>query len=501
MSVSTLRTLDRLFTRDDGRLEPEEAVRLVDASRDAGVVSDDERRELRAVASSPRTTLSARNVIESFLDRPAPSAAPPLSAVTGFDSSGFDDDRLVLGPDGSERGTSSVTPYTRSYDAVREGPMREAHGSPAPRSSALTQEESARISTQTPAAALDAMARTRGVTLGAGFVALAKSKSSFDPNAPSWWGKCHAWAWSALSTELSARVDVGGPEGQRGLWLSGQWVSRADLGNFMMGVADSIALSEGNQLFKTPVSATDLLQATAQYLLDGGGGVVADIHNDAAHGGAREVWNQPFVAADVDTHTLGGEGAAALLALSGREGKGGVAVKHVHLVGRYGNEHSDDWEGAWSSESRSWNVYAVTDAAGAVVAAYMADDPKLDGARGLPTRASHELPDYLWKPSLRSVESALAGTANRAIDADPLAREYRFFVGTVLTRGVPGSTRAAFEAEVSALPRGTISAPAVAALLENHGGVSEAYTPEQWERAFASRGLSAKAFGASDGPP
>ena len=494
MSLSALRTLDQLFTRDDGRLEPDEATRLVDASRDGGVVSADERAELRAVASSPRTTLSARNVIESFLDRPAPSTAPPLRAVTGSDASGFDDDRLVLGPDGSERGTSSVTPYTRSYDAVREGPMREAHGSPAPGSGVLTDEESTRVSTQAPGEALDAMARERGVTLGEGFVKLANAKGAFDPNAASWWGKCHAWAWSALSNELSARVDVGGPEGQRGLWLSGQWISRADLGNFMMGVADSIALGDGHQLFKAPVSATDLLQATAQYLLDGGGGVVADIHNDAAHGGDREVWNQPFVAADVDTHTLSGEGASAVLALAAKEGKGGTAVKHVHVVGRYGNEHSDDWEGPWNSESRSWKVYAVTDAAGSVVAAYMADDPKLDGARGLPTRASHELPEYFWKPTLGAVEDALDGAPDRTIDSDPRAREYRFFVGTVLKHGVPGSTRAAFEAEVSALPAGPVSAKARDALLENYPGVAEAYSTEQWERAFGSRGLSSSAF-------
>jgi hypothetical protein len=414
--------------------------------------------------------------------------------VTGFDASGFDDDRVVLGPDGSERGTSSVTPYTRSYDAVREGPMREAHGSPAPRSSVLTGEESTRLSTQSPAEALDAMAQEKGVTLGEGFVKLANAKGAFDPNAASWWGKCHAWAWSALSNELSARVDVGGAEGQRGLWLSGQWISRADLGNFMMGVADSIAIGDGNQLFKTPVTATDLLQATAQYLLDGGGGVVADIHNDAAHGGDHEVWNQPFVAADVDTHTLGGEGASTVLALAAKEGKSGTAVKHVHVVGRYGNEHSDDWEGPWNSESRSWNVYAVTDAAGSVVAAYMADDPKLDGARGLPTRASHELPEYFWKPTLGAVEDALDGTADRTIDSDPRAREYRFFVGTVLKKGVPGSTRAAFEAEVSALPPGPIGAKARDALLESYPGVAEAYSTQQWERAFGSRGLASGAF-------
>ncbi|MDP1823457.1 MAG: hypothetical protein Q8L48_09450 [Archangium sp.] len=497
MSVRTLRTLNELYTRDDGRLEPDEAQRLVDASRDERSVTEEERTQLRLVASSPRTTLGARNVIEAFLVAPAP--ATPLAVLPGTDASTFDDDRLVLGPDGSTRGASGVTPYTRSYAAVREGPMRVAHGSRPPSSTVLTGEEHESASTQPPAEALDAMARARGASLGAGFVAMANAKGAYDPTAPAWWGKCHAWAWSALSAELSARVDVGGPEGQRGLWLSGHWVSRADLGNFLMGVADTIALGEGNQLFRVPVTPTDLLQATAQFLLDGGGGVVADIHNDAVHGGDREVWNQPFVAADVDTQTLSGPGAEAVLGLARADGKSGTTVKHVHLVGRYGNERSNDWEGPAGMASRSWNVYAVTDASGAVVAAYLADDERLEGATGLPTRASHELPEYFWKPTLRSIDAGLEGSGLRAIDADPLAKEYRFFVGTVLTRGVPGSMRAAFEAEVNALPPGFIQAKDVAALLQAYSGVSEAYSPEQWDRAFASRGLSAKAFGFRDG--
>lgn len=496
MTVRTLRTLDQLFTRDDGRLGPEEATQLVDSSRDHGAVSADERAELHTISTSSRTTLAARDVIESFLAQPAPVAPPPLASITGDDPGKFGDDRLVLGPDGAMRGTSGATPYSRSYLPVKDGPMREAHGSKAPHSSVLTEEENAQAREQKPAAALDAMAKARGVPLTRGFEALAEAKTSYDPSAPFWWGKCHAWAWAALSTELSARVDVGGPEGQRGLWLSGQWVSRADLGNFLMGVADTIAIADEQALFKERVTPMELLHASAQYLLDGGGGVVADIHNDEAHGGDREVWNQPFVAADVDTKTVIGEGAAAVLELARQDGKQGVVVKHVHLVGRYGNEQSNAWEGPWASASRSWNVYAVTDAHGTVIAAYNADDPRLEGARGLPTRASHELPEYFWKPSLDAVEDAFSGERNRSIDADTLSREYRFFVGTVLARGVPGAMRSRFEADVAALQAGPLRAPVIARLLQEYPGVSEAYSAEQWERAFGSRGLSRVAFGA-----
>ncbi len=489
MSLRTLQTLDSLFTRDDGRLDIEEAQRLVDASRDEGLVGDDERAMLSTVARAPRTTASARDVLEKFLAQPAANSIPVILSRTGPEADRFEDDQVILGPDGSVRGHAGVTPYSRSYDAVHTGPMRLAHGSPAPRSTVLTADEARVLTTQTPAQALDRAAVLRGVALDRGFVALAESKSSWDPQAPSWWGKCHAWAWSALSSELSARVDVGGPEGQRGLWLSGQWISRADLGNFLMGVADRIALADPNVMFRGTVSPIDLLSATTQFLVEGGGGFVADLHNDAVHGGEREVWNQPFVAADVDTTTLEGDAAKALLALAAKEGTPGVAVKHVHVVGRYGNERSDGWEGPADLSSRSWNVYAVTNTVGAVVAAYLADDAKLDGLKGLPTRSSHELPEYVWKPSLRAVESALEGRRDPAVDQDPLAREYRFFVGAVLTQGVPGSMRAAFEAEVAALPAGPIALAKRDELRAKYPGVAEAYTPEQWARAFGSRGL------------
>lgn len=487
MTITLLRTLDSLLTRDDERLDAAEARRLTNSTRDGGDVTADEKAALTAIARAPRTTLEARSVIEAFVAEPV--TEPVIRAMTGFDESSFDDDVVVLGPDGSLSGTSGVTPYSRSYAAVHKGPMREAHGSPAPNSSLLTDEENQRLATQKPADALDAAAKERGVQLGRGFVALANAKSSYDPEAPTWWGKCHAWAWSALDTELAARVDVGGPEGQRGLWLGGQWVSRADLGNFLMGTADHLALADPNTLFDPHLDALDLLSATSQFLVNGGGGFVADIHNDAAHGGEREVWNQPFVAADVDTTTLAPDVASAVLKLARAEGvEGGVTVKHVHLVGRYGNERSDAWEGEADLSSRKWNVYAVVDKDGLVQGAFMADDPKLAGLTGLPTLASDELPEYVWKPTLRAAAAGLSGRLDRAIDEDPLGREYRFLVGEVLSKGVPGAVRARFEAEVSALPQGAIDPARLAELKARYPGIEHAYTAEQWARAFKSRG-------------
>ncbi|MHB8874918.1 MAG: hypothetical protein ACYC8T_14615 [Myxococcaceae bacterium] len=499
MSVGTLRSLAQLFVRDDGSLSEEEARSLVEAAKDRPGVSADERRELATMAlDAKRTGRGAKDVIEKFLATPTPwPGALPLRALPGGDPTSLDDDRVALGPDGSMRGSSGVVPYSRGYAAVKNGPLRERHGSLAPDSEVLSSRERSRVRNQPPGAALDLAARAHGVRLGEGFERMAKSKAFSDPAAEPWWGKCHAWAWSALSNEVSARVDVGGPEGERGLWIAGQWLSRADLGNWMMGVADSISIGDGNQLFDARVTAEDLLKGVSQYLIEGGGGVVVDIHNDRAHGGKREVWNQPFVGADVDTRTLSGEGAQAVLRLARADGRAGSAVKHVHVVGRYGNERGDGHEGPWDSESRSWNLYAVTDAAGTVVAAYTADDPRLAGARGLPTRKSQELPEYFWKPTLKAIDDALEGRANSVIDRDVHGPEYRFFVGTVLGRGVPGATRARFEAEVAKLPPGRVAQAKRAALLGEFKGVAEAYSIEQWARAFGARGLDAREFGGS----
>ncbi len=402
---------------------------------------------------------------------------------------------MVLGADGSVRGNSGVTPYTRSYVPTHLGPLRMRHGSAAPKSKVLSPAEYQRVRDQPPGAALDAAAKAHGLSLSQGFQELAASKHFHDPQAPFWWGKCHAWAWSALSNEVSRRVDVEGPVGERGLWIAGQWLSRADLGNWTMGVADSLSMADSNQLFDATVTAEDLLKGTTQYLLEGGGGVVLDIHNDRVHGGAREVWNQPFVGAEVDTKTLEGEGAAALLSLARRDGKDGQAVKHVHLIGRYANEKSDHHEGQWNSAGRSWNLYAVTDASGSVLTAYTADDHRLKGMRGLPTRQSHELPEYFWKPTLKAIDDALTDRPNRAIDSDPLGEHFRFFLGTVLRQGVPAPTRARFEAEVASLPAGPFGLEARLELLKQFPGIAAAYSQEQWSRAFGARGLPAREFG------
>ncbi len=496
MTVDTLRRLETQFL-NDRKITGSEATQLVDSTRDFGAFSKEERVELEAILRRDARALepAARQTIEAFL-KTRDRAAPVVGSVTGHDPSTFADDSVFLGRDGTAHGESGVTPHTRGYDSTQRGPLRFAHGSSAPASRVLSTQENERIRATPPGTALDAAARAFGAPAD-GFQAMAHSKQFYDPSAEFWWGKCHAWAWAALEEKINDRVDVEGPEGQKGVWIGGQWLSRADLGNWMMATADEISLKDPQTLFKGSLTATDLLKGTTQFMMNSGGGVVADIHNDAKKG-HKEVWNQPFVASDLTTRTLEGPGALAILTQARRDAAAhGISVKQVTVVGTYGAERGDDHEGAPGTATKTWNLYAVTDAGGKVVTAYMADDPKLEHVAGLPTKRTDDLPEYFWKPKLQAIDDVLAGRRNLTVERDAHGEEFKFFVGTVLTKGVPGSVRAGFEAELQAAPLLPVEPARARELARRYPGVANAYSPEQWKQLFEQRGLDPKAFGAA----
>ncbi len=489
MTVATLRRLETQFLSDQ-RITAAEAQALCASTSDFGALSKEERAELKAMLARNRSRLdaAATQTIEKFLG----GQDPVIASRAGANPAAFSDDTVVLGRDGTVHGEAGISAYTRGYDSTQAGPLRFAHGSSAPASVALSAVENERIRQTPPGMALDAAAKAYGVNVG-GFQKMAHSKDFFDTSADSWWGKCHAWAWAALDQKINKAVDVDGPEGKKGVWIGGQWLSRADLGNWMMATADTISLSDPQTMFKGNLSATDLVHGTTQFLMNGGGGVVADIHNDAKKG-HKEVWNQPFVAADLTTRSLEGEGAQAVLKQAKRDGVGGVTVKQLTIVGTYGVEQGDDHEGAPGKASKKWNLYAVADANGKMLTAYMADDAKLKSVGGLPTKATDDLPEYLWKPKLLAIDDVLAGRRNLQVERDAHGAEFKFFVGTVLTKGVPGTVRAGFEAELKATPHGSEDPVRLA---QKYPGVANAYSPEQWRALFAVRGLDAKQFGAA----
>jgi hypothetical protein len=126
----------------------------------------------------------------------------------------------------------------------------------------------------------------------------------------------------------------------------------------------------------------------------------------------------------------------------------------------------------------------------------MADDDAVKNIAGLPTNISDDLPEYFWKPKLGAINDALAGKPNAVVDGDSHGKQFRFFIDHVLKDGVPGTTRAAFEKDALATT-GPIDAAKAADLLKKYPGVANAYSPDDWAKNFANRGLDAKKFGAA----
>lgn len=502
MTVTNLRRLEQRFMTDS-KLTADEAKSLLDSTKDWGGVSKAEKTELAAFLARNASKMepAAKDLLEKFVNGggtpnppPPPASSAVIRTVTGTSASSFVDDTVFLGRDGTLHGEANVPAYTRSYDSTKEGPLRFHHGSDAPASRLLTAAENAAIKSKTPGQALDAAAKALGVKVD-GFEKMANSKDFYDPSADFWWGKCHAWTWSSLSTTIDKLVDVPGPDGQKGLWVAGEWLSRADLGNWMMATADEISIQDSNQLFKSDLSAMDLLKGTTQFLMNNGGGMVSDVFNDKKKG-HKEVWNQPFVSSDVTTKTLSGDVATKLLEQAKKDGvTGGASIKQVTVVGTYGVEISDDHEGDPGRSSKTWNMYSVCDANGKVLTAYMADDDKLKGLAGLPTTYTDDLPDYIWKPTMKAIDDTLAGKSNPTVDYGAHGAEFKFFVGTVLKKGVPATVKTAFENDFSALPAGAVDAAKARALAARYPNVANAYSPDQWKKLFAPRGLDAKAFG------
>jgi hypothetical protein len=429
----------------------------------------------------------------------APRYAEAIRVLVGSNPASLEDDELFIGRDTLRESSTGIQPYTRGWGATSVGPFRMRHGSPAPASTVLAPQALTELRGRSPGASLDRAAEVFGVRVNS-FEALANSSNFYRADAVDWEGKCHAWAWAALHPWLNEKVDVPGLAGERGLWIGGEWISRADLGTWLMGVADRISLARG-ELFADRLTPEQLLKSVGQYLFERPVGFIGDIHLDARKGN-REIWNQPFVEARVARRPLSRTAERALVNLAREQGQARAAhAQLLAVTGHYASEPEsssagDNHEEAPIIAQRNWNLYAVLDGEGKVVKAYMAYDDALKKLQ-LPTHTSDDLLEYTWLPNLQPVEDALAGRPNATIDSDALGPHFRFFIQTVLDKGVSAATRAGFERDLWQQPPGALGAEAVARLAQAYPGVANAYSPAQWAEHFAARGLSAESFGAA----
>lgn len=425
--------------------------------------------------------------------RPVLASGVVAGLIRGRMARSLEDDVVVLGADGTMSASAAITPYIRGYNQKSLEPLKVAHGSKPPPSQVAASLEDTPC--EAPGPALDRMAKIFGAKVG-GFEKMAASEWFSNPKAPHWWGTCDAWAWSALSQWINKRVDVDGTDGERGLWVAGQWMSRGDLGVWMMALADTIAVKENGVFFEEEPGPESMLKAALSFLDHNGGGLVGEMWNDKRHA-KREVWNHPLAWAEITTETLESRGSERLLEFARAHGiEGATKAKFVKVAGDYAHERGEHWEWESPQPSRAiWNMYVLTDDAGRMIKAYYADDPAISEVRSLPVHDSAAPPDYIWKPSLDLIYDALYDEESYAIDSNPVGQEYRFFLKEVLAHGISGQTRTRFEAEVLQTT-GPLNEERLKALAQAYPGIANAYSPEQWQRTFASRGMGAKAFGA-----
>ncbi len=491
--------LYREALRADGKLDETDVVRLGAFLRGSGGRNAAVAAFIAKILATSSTPFAggAKALLQAYLDgNPAhwvPLDNPVYRVQPGTQANSVLDDAIYLVGEGSLSASTGSTSHSRGYAKKAAGILRFPHGSKAPAYPSSSSEETQRLRSQSPSLALDTAASTAGLNLGAfGFVYRAE-KRFYDPNAQYWEGLCHAWSYGALDERINALVDVPGPSSRRGVWIHGQWLSRADLGNWMMGVSDQLGVAD-TELVDPFVTPRDILLGVTQWVMTSGLGLRADMFNDTEQG-ASEVWNQPIVAADLSVESVPQPAVDAVLAHARNDPKNsegvpaGAGVKLVRIRVAWGAEVSDSHEGDASLHTSDWNMYFVTGPDGKVGAGYMAHHLRNANVSGLPVTSSDALPDYFAYPKNAVLDAAFEGAPSSLLKGALDGGVFRFFVGTVLAYGIPDTMRASFEADFGA-------GVDAATLAERYPGIANAYSPAQWEATFAPKLGAAEAFGA-----
>ena len=493
---------------DDGFIDDEEAFAMVAFTKKYGSRNEDVASFLGRLAegSDPKTQ-EAEELLASG-DRLFDSTDVPLkNDVYELRLGNQDfliDDELLLRFDGIVEGDTKIISHSRGYAAKKDGVLFKRHGSLAPHySSTNTASDTEKLRETDPAASLDKAAEIFGLQLDewTTFSYMARDPNYYDPseNTPYWAGICQGWTHNALDDRLNVLVDVEGPAGERGLWIFGQWISRADLGNAMMGASYSLGIADSITIdsFVTPES---LVKALGQHVMRSGSGLRVDIWNDEHNQSgsySAEIWNQPLLEASIEVDSVSDQTKSDILTFARNNAsmwsgaQDYVSVRRVQATARWGTEANDSWEEAPLFKNSEWNMYLVTDFSGRVVEGFMANELAAEGIESLPIDTSDGLPDYIAIPKHELTDAALDGGEHYLLNPDNSeGKRFAFLVGTVLARGIPNPTRKLFEAEFF---EGYTSAEDLAYF---YPGIANAYSPEQWERVFESRLGAGQKFGA-----
>lgn len=492
--------LYREMLRADKTIDEIDAIRLGAFVRGSGGKNAAVVAFLSKVVASPGTKFSGdgKQLLESFVQGNPPNWVPLENAIYRVERGSTPhfvmDDAIYLTGTGVLSGSTNSTSHSRGYAKKAGGILRFPHGSKAPGHPGVdSPEETQRLRTQGPGLALDVAASTAGLNLGQFGFDYRAQKRFYDPNAQYWEGLCHSWSYGALDERINALVDVEGPASSRGIWIYGQWLSRADLGNWLMAVSDQLSIVD-TELVDNFVTPKDVLLGVPQWVMTSGLGLRADMFNDVEKG-AMEIWNQPIMAADMKVSGVSSAVRDGVVAFAQTDPKNlqplpsNPGVKLVEIRVTWGAEINDSHEGAPALQTSDWNMYVVTETDGKAIVAYMAHHLRDGNVAGLPVQNSDPLPDYFAYPKNDLLNAAFEGKGSSLLNGALDGPVFRFFVGTVLAHGVPETMRKSFESDVA-------SGMDVASLKSAYPGIANAYAPAQWDAAFRSKLGSGEEFGA-----
>jgi len=495
--------LYREMLRADGSISEADAGKLGAFARGTGGQNAAVASFLAQVVAHPKSKFvgEGKQVLDGFANGQPATWVPLENNVyqlkPGTKANTVLDDAIYLTGTGSLVGSTPSTSHSRGYAKKAAGILRFPHGSKAPAHPGVdSSDETQRLRTQSPAIALDLAAATSGLNLGQFGFDYRAQKRFYDPNAQYWEGLCHSWSYGALDERINALVDVEGSASSRGIWVFGQWLSRADLGNWMMAVSDQLGIAD-TELVDNFVTPKDVLLGVPQWVMTSGLGLRADMFNDAEKG-TMEIWNQPIIAAEMKVSDVSPSVVSAVFEHAKNDPKNleplpsTPGAKLVQIRVAWGAEINDSHEGAPGIETSDWNMYVVTQPDGKAVVAYMAHHLAQANITGLPVTTSDPIPDYFAYPKNALLDAAFEGKGSSLLSGALDGPAFRFFVGTVLAHGVPETMRKSFEADVAA-------GMDASSLQKKYPGVANAYSPAQWDASFATKLGAGTNFGAQWG--
>lgn len=391
-----------------------------------------------------------------------------ITVRTGSNPKTLSDDRIILNHSGSAHLEGPSAGYSAGYLAMRDAPLARHLGSDLPASTIVRRPQNDAPTRKFDAAFAAARPGT-SVSLTRRY-----DEEGIDPGAHGWEGFCNRWSYSALDPKVAARVN-------QPLAYKGSFFSIAELRGLASFLGDSdqdysktLGTRHDDGVTAREPTAWEELDAILTLIGPDTGGFFANIDGGHHNFSAGQVWNQPFVSADVEVKEKHGLEKREMMLFHasklGLHSGHGHRVFKVEVDAKYVSEAPglDDYEGAPVHDDRHWNFVVITDRDGNVQGV---DRIRYQSDRRIAT---------LWAPYRTGVYGS---------------PEASFFFNELLPQGVPLGKVRDFERWLGRLTaQGSVTEEQKAQLVAQFKGIRAAYPDQDLDRALAPLGLTASQF-------